>query len=213
MSRHLFIASSTLLLVALSACGCVTAPEDASCTKVEDTTTILIPADPSNSLHGYVNGQCLDSAPAIDASSRADCFVITARRALDAPTCDASEGLVPVSAEHQDAVDRLRAGAEAQSRHWNTFCELVQLDPASVGGQGCRTAQDASTSDESPTPEPGFCYLDADASPPIGDPHLVETCPENKKRAIRFSHTSAAALSLEAKSLTIVCSREVCSGQ
>ncbi len=213
MSRHPFIASSTFLLVALSACGCVTAPEDPSCTKVEDTTTILIPADLSDTLDAHVNGQCLASAPAIDASSRADCFVISARRATNAHTCDASEGLVPVSAEHQGAVDLLRAGSEAQARHWNTFCELVQLDPASVGGQGCRSGEDGNASGENTKRAPGFCFLDADASPPIGDPHLLETCPENEKQAIRFSDTYAASSSSESKSLTIVCSREVCSRQ
>lgn len=213
MSRHLFTASSTFLLVALTACGCVTEPEDANCTDVETTTTVLIPADPSNSIDGYVNGQCLDSAPDVEASSRANCFVIAARRALDAPSCDASEGLVAVSAEHKGAVDRLRETPEAKSRFWNTFCELGQLNPASVGSQECRTKEPGSASEEEGKPAAGFCYLDAAASPPIGDPHILESCPEKQKQAIRFWNTSAAVLSQEAKSLTIVCSHEVCPAQ
>jgi hypothetical protein len=210
MSRHLSQAPSLLLLVASLASGCVTTPEEASCTDVEDTTTVIIPADLSNSLDAYVNGQCIDNAPTVDASGRVDCFVISALRSTGTPSCDAREGLAPVAAEHQGAVDLLREGPEAKAAYWNTYCELIQLDPLSVGGQKCRAPESDTDPGEPSARTPGFCYLDAAASPPIGDPQLVEGCPGAEKRSIRFWDTYAAALSSEAKSLTLVCSRVAC---
>ncbi len=209
MLTHHLTASSTLLLLALGACGCdPSAEEDTKCTKVESTTSILIPEDPSNSSDAHIGGRCLDSSADVDISGRADCVVIAAHRG--APTCIESEGLVAVSAEHQGAVDRLRETDEAKAGGWDTFCEMVQLDPASESSQACRTDDLYNFVDEMGNRANGFCYLDAAASPPVGDPRLLETCPDGKRRAIRFSDSIATHIGPEAKSVTIVCSSEVC---
>lgn len=208
MARYHFLASSISLLLAFGIGGCAPS-DDMSATKAEESITILIPADLSNSLDGAIETQCLASAPDVDLLMRADCFVIAARRALDPSTCDPQEGLFPVSAEHRDTVDRLKATPEAKEHYWNTYCELAQLNPASAEGQACRT-NTGPPSDGSSRPMAGFCYVDQSTLPPSDDYQLFDYCPGTEKRGIHFSHgTSASALSPENKSLTIVCSHEV----
>jgi hypothetical protein len=213
MLLHHLTVSSTLLLLALGACGCDPSADDESCTKIEDTTIILLPVDLSNSNDSFIAGHCIDSAAAVDASGRADCFVIAAHQNTGAPTCDASEGLFAVPAEHQGAVDRLRATDQAKAGLWDTFCEMAQLDPAGARGQACRRDESYELDDQSENREIGFCYVDAAATPPVGNPQLLETCPGGEKQAIRFPETLATHVQSLNKSLTIVCANQVCPAQ
>ena len=200
-----------LLLVALGACGCAPSIEDTRCSEVESTTILLLPVDLSNYNDSFLSGHCLDSAATVDASGRADCFVITAHQNTGTPTCDASDGLVAVPPEHQDAVDRILATDEAKAGVWDTFCEMVQLDPASARGQACRSDRYYETNDKSDNPQRGFCYVDAAATPPVGNPLLLDDCPEGRRQAIRMSETHAGHVESLNKSVTIVCSGQVCS--
>lgn len=216
MKNHLVISSSMVLFIHLSACGGVTVEEDTSCFNVDVTKTLLIPvlpsAETSSSEVSFSGLQCLDRAPDLDASGRADCVVIAARRTTDTPTCDPSDGLVAVTAEHWSALERLLAGDDAKSHGWNELCEVVQLDPESVGGQACRRDTDDAIHDENGLPVRGFCYVDTVASPALGNPEILTGCPSKEKRGVRVTGTSAMVSTTESKSLTIVCSNEVCPG-
>lgn len=216
MRNPLLTASFMLFFISLSACDSVAVDEDTGCSRVEVTKTIslpVLPTDETSSSKARFSGlQCLDRAPDLDTSGRADCIVIAARRTTGTPACDPSDGLIPISVEHLGALNRLRAGSDAKTNGWNAFCELVQLDPGSVGGQACRNNEVDTVNDENGDPARGFCYLDAVASPPVGDPSLLANCPRNEKRAIRVTGSSAIDITTESKSLTVVCSNEVCPG-
>ncbi len=214
MKTHLLISSSMVLFIHLSACDSVLVDEDTSCSRVDVTKTLLLPvlpsAESSSSEVGFRGLQCLDRAPDLDASGRADCVVIAARRTAGTPACDSSDGLVAVAPEHRSALNRLLVGDDAKSRGWNELCEVVQLDPASVDGQACRKDADDTVHDENGQPVRGFCYVDAVASPAIGDPEVLAGCPSSMLRGIRVTGTSAMVPTTESKSLTVVCSNEVC---
>ncbi len=211
MLRHLLAASITALLLAvLGACGSVTALDDTPCSTVGITKTYVLPID-TGAVDVALKAHCLEVAPTIDATGRADCFVIAARAAKSGFSCDASRGLIAVSPAHQDAVDRLRGTSDAKTNGWNSFCEIVQLDPGSVAAETCRTEEFVEALDENGNPAHGFCYIDATTAPPIGNPELVEWwCPEHPPRAIHFVDVDATAAAPESQSVTIVCSHEAC---
>jgi hypothetical protein len=56
-------------------------------------------------------------------------------------------------------------------------CELKQLSGGDL--TACQTS-------ESPPAEPGYCYVEPFADPPIGDPVLVKDCSADSKRLLRF---------------------------
>ena len=213
MTRHLLSACATalLLLTVLGACGSVTALDDTGCPKAETTTTTVLPID-TGAIDAWITSRCIEDAPTIDATGRVDCFVLTARAAKNGFTCDPDRGLIPVSAAHQEALDRLRETDDAKSHGWNTFCEIVQLDPGGVAAETCRTEEFGEALDESGNPAHGFCYIDATTVPPIGNPELVDWwCPEHPLRALHFVDVDAVAAAPESQSVTVVCSHEVCS--
>jgi hypothetical protein len=211
MLRHLLLAaSSTALLLALTACGSVTALDDVPCPAVEDTTTIVYPID-TGAVDFAIRGSCIDAAPTIDATDRVDCFVIYARAAKVATSCDSDLRLTAVSADHQGALERLMASDDAKSSGWNTFCEIPQLDPASAAAENCRTEDFPGDHNADGTRNNGFCYIDATTVPPTGNPEIAGYCSESgPPRSLRFLDGNVMAANPDSQSLTIVCAHEVC---
>jgi hypothetical protein len=61
-----------------------------------------------------------------------------------------------------------------------TLCELVPA-AAGAGQQSCLSDPDGSVTST------GYCYIDAMADTPIGDPALVAQCPPDQQRLVRFT--------------------------
>lgn len=210
MLRQLLAAASTALLLAVTACGRVTALDDAACPAVEDTKTIIYPID-TGAVDFGIRGSCVDSAPTIDATGRVDCFVIHARAAKGAAACDADLLLTAVSADHQGALERLMASDNAKNGGWNTFCEIPQLDPASAAAENCRTEEFPHVERADGRRTNGFCYIDATTVPPTGDPEIAGYCAASgPPRSLRFLDGDATTATPDSQSLTIICSHEVC---
>ena len=53
------------------------------------------------------------------------------------------------------------------------------------------THSPACQSTPGPVSDDGWCYVDADASPPIGDPAVADQCVGLAKRRIRFTGDAA----------------------
>lgn len=137
--------------------------------------------------------------------------MISARTLDSNAACDSSQGFITVSAAHQHAVDDLRATQDAKQNGWNTFCEIIQLDPASAAAETCRTEESADPVDEKGNPVHGFCYLDGTTAPPTGNPELPgQWCPEHPPRAIHFTDVYATYAAPHSQSVTFVCAHEAC---
>ena len=116
-------------------------------------------------------GRCLDAPLEDDAA----CVVLEAR---SGPCeCDAGAGRSPLAGSiGRRAIDALEY--EPESADWACFCEIERLGGAAR--KRCLTQLDSASV------ESGWCYVDAAASPPIGEPELTSACPEGEKRLVRF---------------------------
>ena len=114
---------------------------------------------------------------------RVPCVAIVSGRA-GTPFCDcARPGYSPASADQAEvARDELEAMAlcvDACCEHY-CFCELQQLS-----GDELAWCQGLDDTEYEPGYAPqGWCYVDADAG--IGDPSLVEHCPDTQRRLVLF---------------------------
>ncbi|UQA56598.1 hypothetical protein [Polyangium aurulentum] len=128
--------------------------------------------------------RCLPRVLSTDSEGKVPCFALEAQNTGGgACVCDPAKGRGPLGPEHEAARKAALADPRASQAGWNCFCEIVQLgagaldacqkqvaDPPLVGGQ----------------PVAGFCYIDATATPPLGNPEIVKMCPEDEKRLLRF---------------------------
>lgn len=100
--------------------------------------------------------------------------------------CDASQNLVPTPAsvftviKRNAAASGLCGGAGGPSCNDLCACDLLQSAGAAL--TQCQT--DATT----PITEmpPGFCYVDATVTPPLGNAALVASCPASSRRELRI---------------------------
>jgi hypothetical protein len=93
-------------------------------------------------------------------------------------TCDEAAGRRKI----EESDPRFNAIKAAQAdplanENWDTFCEIIQL-----AGEERNECQN----NESPAGINGWCYVDATTAPPTGNPALVESCPEQERRIVRF---------------------------
>jgi hypothetical protein len=129
-----------------------------------------------------LGAQCLPRSLVPDSSGQVSCAIIEARNTQGACSC-AVAGRQDVQRENEEAVATILADPLAEAAGWDCFCEMVQLqgdelqacqytvgEPVLVNGQ----------------PVHGWCYVDAESSPPVGDPTIVDQCPMNEKRILRF---------------------------
>ena len=116
------------------------------------------------------------------------CYLIQA--VVPAPgaacACDASQHLAPTAAGVDKAVrqhaqlDQACGSASGVNCASLCLCDLQQATGAAL--TQCQT-------DVTPTAElpPGFCYIDATLTPPLGNPALVSTCPADFRRELRIT--------------------------
>lgn len=99
--------------------------------------------------------------------------------------CDATQKLEPASLTFAAAIANnmktsgVCGGTTGVDCSRVCACELVQCSGAAL--TQCQT--DTTPIGQLP---PGFCYVDAVAVPPLGDPALVATCPADLRRELRI---------------------------
>jgi hypothetical protein len=112
-------------------------------------------------------------------------LIIEARNSNGKCDCDAMPGrrsIAPGSGA-ATAVNIAKMDPLAAKSGWDCFCEI----PQSTGAELVACQQD-------PSPYPmvngdevdGWCYVDANVSPAVGNPEIVAKCPDNEKRNLRF---------------------------
>jgi hypothetical protein len=152
-------------------------------------------------------GNCLPRKLTADAQGQVACTILEARNTgqhLDAPACDALCGTlagrtaVPASdASLRTAVEKdpvsVAAGVDC-------VCAIPQL-----GGAPSPSCQDVGSPLAACECDPatipvldgkqvsGWCYVDASASPPLGNPEILKSCPVTEQRQLRFVGAGAPA--------------------
>jgi hypothetical protein len=138
-----------------------------------------------------LRGQCLSRSLVPDAVGQVQCLVVEASRPAGDCSCDPATGHSPVAVEHQQAITLAQEDPLYQTEQWSCFCEVQQL----AGGALAACQTDASTDSPQVNGEPvnGWCYIDGEVAPPIGNPALVASCPATDRRMLRFVGAGAGA--------------------
>ncbi|MEZ4438839.1 MAG: hypothetical protein R3B72_07105 [Polyangiaceae bacterium] len=120
---------------------------------------------------------CLPRKLEVDAQGRVACTIVEARTDDDCEAACAEPGRRPFADER--VVDALRQDPTAAGT--SCFCELEQLD-----GRALQICRDDASADEAQLPVDGWCYVDAEVEPPVGNPAVVAACPAGDRRQLRF---------------------------
>jgi hypothetical protein len=154
----------------------------------------------ANRLKSFLGGICLDYAPALDRAGRPPCVVIEARSA-DSCECNTTARQT-VQESSGAALARVRRDPAATDLGWSCFCEVTQLEGDEL--DTCREdISDPPVLDGAQVD--GWCYLDGTVSRPVGNVAMLENCPSDAKRLIRFVGEGAPAPSA---SLFVACAAE-----
>jgi hypothetical protein len=125
-------------------------------------------------------GGCYPRELATDASGQVSCRVIEARTAN---TCDCDrQGRVPLTAGGAKAVASVKAQQSYAQANWNCFCEVPQLSGKAL--LACQNQVGEPVVDSDGTAVHGWCYVDANKN--VGNPALVQGCPEGERRDLRL---------------------------
>jgi hypothetical protein len=149
-------------------------------------------------LKPVVDGGCFPRMLTPGPDGRVSCTILEARHTgmnLSPAACDAFCGQQPGRLAVPQADAALRAVVMSDPRTISLgadcVCEVEQLG----GTPGCSPISSelaACQCDTSPVPQlggkevNGWCYIDADTSPPTGNPQLVASCPDMQKRILRY---------------------------
>jgi len=135
-----------------------------------------------------VDGGCMPRSLNADADGRLACLFVEARATNGGCACDPSTGRVPVPSNHASIVNVIQQDPAAGKAGWDCFCELEQ-----ASGDELFACQN----DPSDRPQVNgvdvnrWCYVDASSFPPLGNPEILASCPDNEKRNIRFLGSGA----------------------
>ncbi|MFO0591618.1 MAG: hypothetical protein U0441_28995 [Polyangiaceae bacterium] len=132
---------------------------------------------------------CLPRKLVASADGQVNTMVIEARRLQGKEICcDPSLARLDVPADKQGILDDVKSDPIVQAAGYDCFCEIPQLTGTAPGEPLWTCQNDASRSPQlaDGTPVSGYCYVDQTADPPIGNPALVDSCPDSEKRNIRF---------------------------
>jgi len=136
-------------------------------------------------------GQCMSQSLSVDKTGTAPCLIIEARNTNASCECDPNAGRKGISpgSSAENAVKAAKQDPLYSKAEWDCFCEI----PQSTGAELAACQQDAS---DYPMIDGkyinGWCYVDASASPPVGNPEILSKCPDNEKRNLRFLGQAAA---------------------
>ena len=129
-----------------------------------------------------LGGQCLPRKLNPDEEGFVSCLVLEASKTTG--ECCTAPGRVEITETLDGAPNPLYNAVKAAQDDefadpdWNCFCEIEQL----AGNNDCLTNKDPQAAAQGD----GWCYIDGQATPPVGDPELVATCPPDERRLIRF---------------------------
>ena len=131
-------------------------------------------------LKTVLGGRCLGRALPLTSAGQADCTVV---EALAAPGC-ACPGPRGQMDPGDPIVQAIKQDPLYASAGWNCFCRVRQLTGDDLAA--CQYDPNSPPVNGSGQPVHGWCYIDATANPPIGNPDLVADCPPADRRIIRF---------------------------
>lgn len=136
-----------------------------------------------------IGNQCLPRSLPLDENKQVPCTVIEAKDVNpgEVGACNAcdSPGRRPVAQGHETLVDAAKKDLACQDGGCNCFCEVAPLEGAAQ--EACQNKVSASFTDPATGEEAhGYCYIDANATPAVGNPALVSGCPETERQMIRF---------------------------
>jgi hypothetical protein len=149
-----------------------------------------------------LGGQCLSRTLTPNPQGQVPCLIIEAKKVDDgaAASCNkcTDTGRDPVSDEHQAAVDAIKTNNPTSK--FNCFCEITQLtnskdnvtqteckknfDQAGYNLCACQYTDPKLAVEAGNKEVDGWCYIDETSG--IGNPAVVEKCPDTEKRLIRF---------------------------
>jgi hypothetical protein len=153
-----------------------------------------------------LGGQCLPRSLTPNGDGQVQCLIVEARKTQDAAQCQAAcsgparSGPLP---DANPAVKKAKTDLQAEAQGWNCFCEITQA--AGDDLQSCQYTKSGDAILNNGQPVDGWCYIDAAATPPVGDPSVVAKCPSTEQRIIRFAGAANAA---PGSTLFITCSGE-----
>jgi hypothetical protein len=128
---------------------------------------------------------CLPRSFTTDDDGQVSCVVIEGRRLDAGESCGCAEAAhAPVAREHRAAREQAAETPSAQAAGLDCYCEIEQLRGEALAA--CRDTIDEPVRTASGEAVDGFCYVDATARPPLGDPSLVSHCPATERRTIRL---------------------------
>ena len=132
--------------------------------------------------------QCLPRQLTPDSAGQVGCLVIEARKSGSC-SCEAEDARAPVADAHAPAIlGALETGVIADDN--TCFCEIPQLEGKELSA--CQTEK-ADPIVVGGDQVDGWCYIDANAVPPVGSKDLVPAaCSSAEKRLIRFVGTAKA---------------------
>jgi hypothetical protein len=136
---------------------------------------------------------CLPHALTADAKGQVSCVILEARKIPDAGACTSlcnAPGRRPMDQDHP-TIDAAKQDPFFAIAQWNCFCEMAQTD----GADQVACQQDLSDApvNSGGAGVNGWCYVDGESTPPVGNPELVLRCPAGERHFIRFVGEGHAA--------------------
>jgi hypothetical protein len=139
-----------------------------------------------------LKGPCLNRSLTPDAKRQVACIILEGRKLGPSESCSCElAGRRDVRPEYTVAVAHALEHPAADHYEPDCFCEIEQLQ------DGALTACQDDTSDAPAVgndPIHGWCYIDHDHVPTIGNPKFVDHCESGERRTIRFVGEGEPAL-------------------
>jgi hypothetical protein len=152
-----------------------------------------------------LGGQCLPRTLTSDEQGQVPCLIIEARKVEEGQVeaCNMCEdiGRQPVQTDRKPAIDAAKKDPTYETAQWNCFCEIKQVLGEDLVACQKQTANPPINA--SMQPVNGWCYVDPAAG--VGNPDIVEKCPDTEKRIVRFVGEGGAKAGA---TLFITCSGE-----
>jgi hypothetical protein len=140
-------------------------------------------------LEPQIKGGCLPRTLEADENGQVSCILVEARAKGPAGACcDPAEARVALSEDKSAALEVIAQDTAVVERGYDCFCEIPQLEGKGPGEPLYVCQNDASDDPALASGDAvnGYCYVDAGATPPVGNPEIVAACPDTEKRILRF---------------------------
>ena len=126
---------------------------------------------------------CLSETLASNDDGSVSCTMIEARRTEPGECNCESTSRQPLGDAHLATVQRVKETNSYEAAQWNCYCEIQQATDSDLSA--CQTSTDDLVVNDFGYVVNRWCYIDAAAEPPVGNPSLSEACAASM-RALRF---------------------------